>query len=170
MSAPTISSDSTQSVEAKRRESNLALLSDEDIILDVLSNHKPSSNPLVRLTWVVFGSVFVVFAAIGLLLPGWPTTSWLVAAAFCYGRSSQRLFRWLLANRLFGSVLLRYYRNGQALPAHSKLIICGIIAVVSTASIWYITRLGDPGFGQATVAIAAIVGIWWVGWRVPTAN
>lgn len=168
MSAPAISSESMQSDELRRSEAFVAPLLDEDIVREVLSNHKPSSNPLVRLIWIVFGSVFVVFAAIGLLLPGWPTTSWLVAAAFCYGRSSQRLFRWLLTNRLFGSVLLRYYRNGQALPVHSKLIICGIIAVVSTASIWYITRLGDPGFGQTTVAVAAIIGIWWVGWRVPT--
>ena len=117
---------------------------------------------------VVAGSVFVLFAGIGVLLPGWPTTSWLVAAAYCYGRSSQRLFRWLLTNRLFGSLLMNYYRSGRTLPFHSKVVICGLIAFVSAASIWYITRLGDPGFGQATIAIVAIIGVWWVGWRVPT--
>ena len=117
---------------------------------------------------MVIGSVFVVFAGIGVLLPGWPTTSWLVAAAYCYGRSSQRLFRWLLTNRLFGSILLSYYRSGRALPFHSKIAICGLIALVSVASIWYITLLGDPGFGQTTIAIVALIGVWWVGWRVPT--
>lgn len=149
---------------AKQYES----MADQEVIETVLSAHKPSANPLVRTVWVVVGSVFVVFAGIGVFLPGWPTTSWLVAAAYCYGRSSQRLFRWLLTNRVFGALLLGYFRSGRALPFHSKIAICGLIALVSTASIWYITILGDPGFGQTTIAIIALVGIWWVGWRVPT--
>ena len=143
-------------------------LSDDEMIDAILSMHKPSSNPLVRTAWTVFGCVFVVFAGIGVLLPGWPTTSWLVAAAYCFGRSSQKLFRWLLTNPLFGSILRNYYRSGRALPFHSKIVICGLIALVSVASIWYITLLGDPGFGQTTIAVFAIAGIWWVGWRVPT--
>lgn len=40
--------------------------------------------------------------------------------------------------------------------------------MVSMFSIWYITKLGDPGFGQTLIAIIAVVGVWWVGWRVPT--
>jgi hypothetical protein len=48
------------------------------------------------------------------------------------------------------------------------MVICGLIAAVSVASIWYITFLGDPGFGQITIAIVALIGIGWVGWKVPT--
>ena len=157
-----------------RRQTSLHLaetyasLEDEEVITMVLAEHKPSANPLVRSIWIVIGSIFVFFAGIGVFLPGWPTTSWLVAAAYCYGRSAQRLFRWLLTNRLFGSSLLGYYRSGRALPLHSKIVICGLIAMVSLFSIWYITILGDPGFGQTTIAIVAVIGVWWVGWRVPT--
>ena len=159
---------------ARRKEASLALaetyaaLSDGEVIDQVLANHKPSANPIVRIVWIVVGSIFVVFAAVGVFVPGWPTTSWLVAAAYCYGRSSQNLFRWLVTNRVFGSLLLNYYRSGRALPFHSKIAICGLIAIVSAASIWYITILGDPGFGQTTIAIIAVIGIWWVGWRVPS--
>ncbi len=159
---------------AKRFEASKALaesyvdMSDSEIIEAVLAEHKPSTNPIVRSIWICFGSIFVVFAGIGIFLPGWPTTSWLVFAAYCYGRSSQSLFRWLLTNRAFGASLLGYYRSGRALPFHSKIVICGLIALVSASSIWYITKLGDPGFGQTTVAVVAVIGIWWVGWRVPT--
>jgi len=145
-------------------------LSDAQVVEAVLADHKPSANPIVRTAWVVAGSLFVVFAGIGLLLPGWPTTSWLVAAAYAYGRSSQRLFKWLLTNRFFGELLLNYYRSGRALPLHSKIVICGLIGLVSAVSIVWITRLGDPGFGQTTIALVAIVGIWWVGWRVPSTS
>ena len=167
-------SEHAGSSAARRKETSLALaetyasLSDDEVVQQVLANHKPSANPVVRIVWIVFGSIFVVFAAVGVFLPGWPTTSWLVAAAYCYGRSSQNLFRWLVTNRVFGSLLLNYYRSGRALPFHSKIAICGLIGIVSAASIWYVTILGDPGFGQTTIAIIAVIGIWWVGWRVPS--
>lgn len=155
---------------AKDLAAHYQQLSDAEVVDAVLADHKPSANPVVRTAWVVAGSLFVVFAAIGLLLPGWPTTSWLVAAAYAYGRSSQRLFKWLLTNRFFGELLLNYYRSGRALPLHSKIVICGLIALVSVVSIVWITRLGDPGFGQTTIALVAVVGIWWVGWRVPSTS
>ena len=145
-----------------------ALESDEAVVTRVLAEHKPSRNPLVRGVWIVIGSLAVVFAVIGLVVPGWPTTSWLVLAAYCFARSSQKLFRWLLTNRLFGPVLLEYYRSGKALPFHSKMVISAIICVVSAVSIYGITKAGDPGFGQALIAVVALVGVWWVGWKVPT--
>ena len=143
-------------------------LSDKDILEAILDMHKPSKNPIVRWLWTGLGSIFVVFAAIGTVVPGWPTTSWLVAAGFCFGRSSRRMFRWLLTNRIFGNALLEYYKAGRALPLHSKIVIIGIISLVSAFSIYVVTKLGDPGFGQATIAIVALVGIWFVGWKVPT--
>ena len=79
------------------------------------------------------------------------------------------MFKWLLTNRIFGASLLEYYRAGKALPFHSKVVIGGIISIVSTASIWVITKAGDPGFGQTLIAVVAIIGVWWVGWKVPTA-
>lgn len=160
---------SEQSTVSKESEETLPL-GDVELIEGILAEHKPSANPVSRVLWVVSGSLFVAFAVIGVFLPGWPTTSWLVAAAYCYARSSQRMFKWLLTNRLFGNILLDYYRAGKALPLHSKIFICGFIALVSGFSIWGLTKAGDPGFGQTTIVIVAIIGIWWVGWKVPTAE
>jgi len=157
-----------QSNEATTLSGALHGHSDEEILEFILDMHKPSKNPVVRWLWTGLGSIFVVFAAIGTIVPGWPTTSWLVAAGFCFGRSSRRMFRWLLTNRLFGNALLEYYKAGRALPLHSKIVIIGIISLVSVFSIYAVTKLGDPGFGQATIAIIALIGIWFVGWKVPT--
>ena len=147
---------------------DLTDLTPEEMVEAVLSDHKPSRNPLVRAIWIVLGIIFVVFAYIGILVPGWPTTSWLVAAAFCFARSSPKLFRWLLTNPVFGNALLNYYRAGKALPLHSKIVIIGMLSVVSTLSIIVVTKAGDPGFGQTTIAIVALVGIWFIGWKVST--
>ena len=169
--APADPSEKGSRVAAARELAlHYSTMNDDEVVEAVLSEHKPSANPLVRGAWVAAGSLFVIFAGIGLIVPGWPTTSWLVAAGYAYGRSSQRLFRWLLTNRFFGDLLLNYYRSGRALPLHSKIVICGLIALVSVISIVWITRLGDPGFGQTTIAIVAIAGIWWVGWHVPSTS
>ena len=143
-------------------------LTEEEIIQRVLGEHKPSRNPFVRGIWIIIGSIAVLFAVIGIFVPGWPTTSWLVLSAYCYARSSQKMFKWLLTNRIFGSGLLEYYRTGKSLPFHSKVVIAGIICIASTASIWAITKAGYPGFGQTLIATVAIIGVWWVGWKVPT--
>lgn len=142
--------------------------SNDDMLEKIVSDHKPSKNPVIRILWVIFGSAAVVLATIGAFLPGWPTVSWLVFAGYAYGRSSQRLFRWLLTNKLFGESLLNYYKNGRALPLHSKIVIIGMIIIVSIASIITISKAGDPGYGQATIGLIAIIGIGWVGWKVPT--
>ncbi len=148
---------------------DLSKNTDSGFVLEkIVSDHKPSKNPVIRLLWIIFGSAAVVLAAIGIFLPGWPTVSWLVFAGFAYGRSSQRLFRWLLTNRLFGDTLLNYYKNGRALPLHSKIVIIGMIVIVSIASIITISKAGDPGYGQVTIGIVAVIGIVWIIWKVPT--
>ena len=144
-------------------------LTREDVLQSVLDEHKPTSNPVAKVIWVILGVLFVGFAYIGTLLPGWPTVSWLVLAAFCFARSSKRMLKWLLTNPIFGKALLNYYQAGKALPYHSKILIIGMISLVSSMSIWYLmTKTNDPGFGQATIAIVALIGIWFVGWKVPT--
>ncbi len=160
------SADAGESVDGL--ESPFLHLAEEEIIQRVLGEHKPSRNPFVRGLWIVIGSLAVVFAVIGIFVPGWPTTSWLVLSAYCYARSSRKMFKWLLTNRMFVAGLLEYYRTGKSLPFHSKVVIAGIICIASFASIWVITKAGDPGFGQTLIALIAIIGVWWVGWKVPT--
>ena len=159
---------SSRAEHSHSKAERYAVMEDDEVVASILAEHKPSTNSFVRGMWIAVGSFFVGLAGIGVFVPGLPTTSWLVAAAYCYGRSSQKLFRWLLTNRWFGGPLLGYYRSGKALPFHSKMVICGLIGLISAASVLLVTQAGDPGFGQVTIVVVAALGIWWVGWRVPT--
>lgn len=139
-----------------------------ELIEEVVSANFVHRNPIMKLIWVVAGSVFVVFAYIGTFTPGWPTVSWGVAAAFCYAQSSEKLFRWILKNRVFGHYILDYYNNGKTIPKHAKNFICLMIIVMATFSSIITTNLGDPGYGAALICFAAAIGIWFILKRVPT--
>ena len=122
------------------------------------------------------------FAIIGLWIPGWPTVSWAVPAAFLFSYSSEKMFRWTLTNRFFGAAMFEYYATGKTVPRHARTGIMVLIALMSTASaafVWYISTLGDgelydpsswngadPGFGAVTIILAGLFGIIYVATRV----
>ena len=130
---------------------------------------KVSENPLVRLVWKFLGLFFVALGTIGIYVPGIPTTSFMVLAAVCFARSDPRLYKWLLDNPLFGHYI-RDFIEGKGIPFVSKVFILGLMWRVITLSVWAITVAGDPGFGQTLIVIVAIIGTWYIGWRIPTAE
>jgi uncharacterized membrane protein YbaN (DUF454 family) len=50
-----------------------------------------------------------------------PTTPFLLLAAACYLRSSERFYRWLLGNRWFGTYI-RDYIEGRGMPLRTKIL------------------------------------------------
>jgi len=53
-------------------------------------------------------------------LPLLPTTPFLLLAAFCYAKSSDRFYTWLITNRFFGDYI-RNYREGLGVKLAHKL-------------------------------------------------
>lgn len=94
---------------------------------------------------LVAGVMAVGLGVVGVVVPMLPTTPFLLLAAACFLRSSERMYRWLLANPVFGEHLRRY-RAGEGLPLASK--------VATVVLLW------------ATLALSAFVAVpprlWWV--------
>jgi hypothetical protein len=65
------------------------------------------------------GSLAVGLGILGVLLPVLPTTPFLLLAAACYAKSSDRFYRWLMTNRYLGEYI-RNYREGRGIPARTK--------------------------------------------------
>lgn len=59
---------------------------------------------------IAAGTICVILGFIGIIIPVLPTTPFLLLAAFCYMRSSQRLYNWLLNHRLFGPTVSNYLK------------------------------------------------------------
>ena len=82
---------------------------------------KLNKNKLVRLLFVFIGSIFVGLAVIGIFLPGLPTTPFLILAAYFYIRSSNKLYNWLINNKILG-VYIKGYLSGKGMPLRAKII------------------------------------------------
>lgn len=72
--------------------------------------------PIRRGVYFTVGAVSVVLGIIGMLVPLWPTTCFLLLAAWAFARSSKRAERWLYENRLFGRYLEDYRERGVISP------------------------------------------------------
>jgi uncharacterized membrane protein YbaN (DUF454 family) len=81
----------------------------------------------LRILLQVFGTLCVVAGIIGVFVPLWPTTIFMILALWAFARSSPRLHNWLLTHRRFGPPLQAWERHG-AIPPLAKLL-----AVVSLA-------------------------------------
>lgn len=72
-----------------------------------------------RVALLVTGTVSLGLGVLGMFLPLLPTTCFLLGAAWCFGKSSPALHRWMLTNRLFGRYLLDY-KSGLGFPPAVK--------------------------------------------------
>jgi len=76
---------------------------------------------VARLIWFAAGSVALVLGIIGIFLPLLPTTPFLLLAAFCYARGSQRVHDWLVNHRTFGPPIAHWREHG-AISRKGKLL------------------------------------------------
>lgn len=104
-------------------------------------------DPLRRAVYFGVGAVSVGLGIIGIALPLWPTTCFLLLAGWCFARSSTRAERWLHENRLFGRYLRDYRERGviSTRVRHLTLVVLwSCIAVSSFAlfgRVWVIALL-----------------------------
>lgn len=70
---------------------------------------------------VTVGIIAISVGAIGVFVPLLPTTPFLLLAAACFIRSSDRLYAWLIHHRWFGSYI-RNYREHHAITLRAKIV------------------------------------------------
>jgi uncharacterized membrane protein YbaN (DUF454 family) len=66
------------------------------------------------------GTLSTGLGIIGIFIPILPTTPFLLLAAACYMRSSERFYQWLINNRIFGAYV-RNYIEGRGMPVRIKI-------------------------------------------------
>lgn len=89
---------------------------------------------LKRWLLAAMGVLCVGLAAIGLVVPGLPTTIFLIGASGCFVRSCPWLQDKLLHNRLFAPYL-RYLDNSAVMPMKARIIAAAMMWSAITLSL-----------------------------------
>jgi uncharacterized membrane protein YbaN (DUF454 family) len=91
-------------------------------------------NIIYRWALIVLGSASVGLGFIGVFVPLLPTTPFLLLAAACYFKSSEKFYNWLINHRWFGPYL-RNYREGKRFSGKQKaaLVVLIVLTVISSA-------------------------------------
>ena len=127
---------------------------------------KETKNFLLKWLWVFLGCLFVGLGAIGAVIPGMPTTVFLVLAAACFIRSSQKLYDWLIANRTFGPYL-KDYREGKGIPFRAKIVALAMIVIFVSFAVFFAIEVKPI---KILVGLIGLIGFLFVSFKVPVAK
>jgi uncharacterized membrane protein YbaN (DUF454 family) len=128
-----------------------------------LPHHELHPSLVVRVVLWTVGSIALLLGVIGIVVPGLPTTPFVLVAAACYARASRRFYSWLVHNPTFGP-LIREWRLHRSIPWRIKLIAIGTMSATISVSIW--SFAGKPWLQGMLAFIGTTTAIWL--WRVPS--
>jgi uncharacterized membrane protein YbaN (DUF454 family) len=82
------------------------------------------------------GFLFLGVGVIGIFLPLLPATPFVLLAAACFARSSEKWHRWMLANETFGP-MIRNWEQNRCITCRVKMIAIASMVFVGGFSIFY---------------------------------
>ncbi|MCC8088756.1 MAG: YbaN family protein [Rikenellaceae bacterium] len=86
------------------------------------------------------GLTSLTLGLLGIVLPLLPTTPFLLLSAYCFSKSSYKLHRWLLTNKIFGEYL-RNYKANRGIPRRVKIYILSMLWVTILSSAIFATDM-----------------------------
>lgn len=90
---------------------------------------------------VAAGCIAVALGAVGIFLPLLPTTPFLLLAAACFLRSSDRLYAWLITHRWLGGYI-RNYREHRAITLRAKVLTLALLwLTIGYSAVWVVSAL-----------------------------
>lgn len=109
------------------------------------------------------GVLALALAALGVVLPGLPTTPFVLLAAACFARASPRLHTWLINHKHLGPVVSDWEKH-RSLSLRIKRLSTGLMTVMVLLSAW---QLSEAPWLTAGVVVLGILGAA-VVWKIPT--
>lgn len=114
-----------------------------------------------KLFWNLLGFLSLGMAYIGVVTPGIPYSPFIVAAAYCFSKGSERMHRWLYNHKLFGPFLTNWGEK-RVFPTKMKYFM--LVMMSSSLIIMYFTGVKLIGI-VSTAVFMALLAVW--AWRFP---
>ena len=112
------------------------------------------SSRVLKALLILCGTLCVALGVIGIFLPLMPTTVFLLLAAACYARSSERFYQRLVNHRYLGSYI-RSSREGRGMRRRDKVITLALLWVsIGATMIW-----SADAWWLRLLLVAVVVGV-----------
>ncbi|MBC8357371.1 MAG: YbaN family protein [Candidatus Aminicenantes bacterium] len=98
------------------------------------------TSKLSRLALILAGNFFVALGILGIFLPLLPTTPFLLLAAACYIRSSERFYNWLMNNKWLGNYI-KNYREKKGIPLKVKVLSLSFLWLTIGYSVFFVVNI-----------------------------
>jgi uncharacterized membrane protein YbaN (DUF454 family) len=119
---------------------------------------------MLKILLVLAGTVALILGLIGVIVPGLPTTPFLLLAAVLYARSSERLYRLLIQNKYIGPRILDFQETGR-LTLKTKVCSIAIMWVMIMVSCCLFVPIL---WVQLILISAGLAGTVVMGFIIPT--
>ena len=115
-----------------------------------------------KIFWTTLGFLSLGMAYIGVITPGLPYSIFVVFAAYCFSKGSERMHNWIMNHKLFGP-FLRNWSEKRVFPQKMKYLMLGMMSL----SLILMSIGSVPLRGVIYTGIfMALVAVW--AWRYPS--
>jgi len=121
-------------------------------------------NRLLRSVLFALGWLSVALGVLGLFLPLLPTTPFMLLAAGCFARSSERFYCWITSHPRIGPMIADYLA-GKGLPIRAKYWAIGTLWLSILFGVFWVDFIWAR-LAMLLVAVCVTVYLW----RLPVAQ
>ncbi len=119
---------------------------------------------LLKTLYILLGTISLILGLVGIVVPGLPTTPFLLLTAGLYLKGSHRFYNWLIANKYFGPYITNYQKNkGLSKKAKTRAIIIQWI-MITISCVWGI----EKDVIRSVVIFAGLIGTCFLIFVIPT--
>lgn len=123
-------------------------------------------NRLLRWTLFSLGWLSVSLGVLGIFLPLLPTTPFMLLAAGCFARSSERFYCWITSHPKYGPMIADYLA-GKGLPMRAKYLAVSLLWLSILFGVYWV----DFVWAKLAMLLTAVaVAVTAYLWRLPVAD
>ena len=115
-----------------------------------------------KLFWNILGFLSLGMAYVGVVTPGIPYSIFVVFAAYCFSKGSERMHRWIYNHKIFGPFLTNW-NTKRVFPQKMKYFM--LFMMSTSLVIMWLTSVPVRGIIY-TALFMLCVAVW--AWRFPS--
>ena len=119
-----------------------------------------------KTVYVVVGIISLILGSVGTVLPLLPSVPFLMLAAYCFAKSSERLHTWFVGTNMYKKNLESFVK-GKAMTRRTKLRIMSMVTLVM--AIGFI-MMGDVPIGRIVLAIVWVCHLVYFKYGIRTCS